>query len=228
MVFIKNLLSVIGLLAIVLVVYAYSKYQPFIGLYQNIDPQTKSFAYEQMKKLAAMDENELQNYINQAKQLDPKAYDVYLQMADTLLKSGNAAEATVWKFPVNEDLSVDDVIETMKFVANERNISNVGELPLSKDITAKLGKEFRHVSLYLFCNSLTAAKMLEFSDSYSAYLPCRVALVEDMQGKLWIYSLNMDMMIHGGRPLPKKLLDEAMVVRETILEIMKRGAEGDF
>ena len=90
------------------------------------------------------------------------------------------------------------------------------------------GKKSRFFKIYMFCNALTAAQMLEYSDAYSAYLPCRVSLVEDKQGKLWLYSLNMDAMIYGGRPLPAALKEEAMGVKEIILEILTRGAEGDF
>ena len=56
----------------------------------------------------------------------------------------------------------------------------------------------------------------------------RRVLVEDKSGKLWIYSLNMDMMIHGGEKLPPDLYDEANEVKDIILDIMNRGAEGDF
>ena len=70
--------------------------------------------------------------------------------------------------------------------------------------------------------------MVDYSDSFSAYLPCRVSLVEDKQGKFWIYSLNMDMMIHGGKPLPPELKADAERVREVILAIMDRSASGEF
>lgn len=159
---------------------------------------------------------------------DEKAPAVYVEMAKTLLASGNAAEATVWKIPVAEDLSPEDVEETMRFVANEHNIKNVGELPLSEQVEAMTGEKQRYLKIYMFCDPLTAAKMVDFSDAFSAYLPCRISVVEDQQGKLWIYSLNMDMMIHGGTTLPPELFEEASKVKETMLDIMKRGAEGDF
>ena len=159
---------------------------------------------------------------------DERAIDVYSEMITKVIETGNAAEATVWKVPVNEDLTVDDVEETMKFVANEHNIKNVGELPLSAEVEAMSGKKSRFFKIYMFCNAMTAAMMLEYSDAYSAYLPCRVSLVEDKQGKLWLYSLNMDAMIYGGTPLPSALKEEAIGVKTIILDIMNRGAEGDF
>ncbi len=159
---------------------------------------------------------------------DPGAGKTFMEFAQSLLTNQSAAEASIWKIPVKEGLSPEEVEETMKFVANEHNMSNVGELPLSKDIEAKKGESYRFVKIYLFCNSLTAASMLDYSDAYSAYLPCRITLIEDPDGKLWLITLNMDMMIYGGKPLPPELKEQAMQVKEYILDIMKRGATGEF
>jgi uncharacterized protein (DUF302 family) len=159
---------------------------------------------------------------------DPGAGGVFKEFTESLIETKSAAEAGIWKVPVEEGLTVEEVEETMKFVANEHNMSNVGELPLSLDIEAKLGSDYRFVKIYLFCNSLTAAKMLDYSDAYAAYLPCRITLIEDMQGKLWLITLNMDMMIYGGEPLPPELKEEAIEVKEYILDIMNRGASGEF
>jgi len=159
---------------------------------------------------------------------DENAINVYSEMANKLIESGNMADATVWKVPVKEGLTPGDVEDTMRFVANEHNIKNVGELPLSGQIEAMTGKKTRYFKIFMFCNALTAANMLDFSDAYSAYLPCRISMVEDKDGKLWLYSLNMDAMIYGGKPLPPALKEEAEGVKEIIQDIMKRGAAGDF
>jgi uncharacterized protein (DUF302 family) len=166
--------------------------------------------------------------IGKFSEFDAKAPEVYLTMTKNLLESGNAAEATVWKIPVDDGLSVEDVEQTMRFVANEHNIKNVGELPLSEQVSAMTGEPQRFWKIYMFCNPLTAAKMIEYSDAFSAYLPCRISLVEDKTGKFWIYTLNMDMMIHGGKELPPALFEEANQVKEIILDIMNRGAKGEF
>jgi len=161
-------------------------------------------------------------------QFDSQALRTYMDMGSTLLKTGNGAEATVWKVPVNEGLSADDVEQTMKVVANEHNFKNVGELPLYKEIEAMSGKPSRFIKIFMFCNAMTAARMIDYSPAYSAYLPCRITLLEDSTGKLWLYTLNMDLMIHGGRELPPELKQEAMQVKDIILDIMNRGAKGEF
>lgn len=161
-------------------------------------------------------------------QFDPKAWETYVSMFQGILETGNAADATVWKAKVKEGLSFEDVDQTILFVANEHNIKNVGELPLYKQVEAMSGKPYRAVKIYMFCNALTAARMLDYSDAYAAYLPCRVSLIEDKQGQLWIYTLNMDPMIHGGLPLPPELKEEALQVKAIMKDVLARGASGDF
>lgn len=167
-------------------------------------------------------------YSSSLEGFDPGAGKVFMEFAQSLVNNKSAAEASIWKIPVKEGLTPEEVEETMKFVASDHNISNVGELPLSKDIEAKTGAAYRFVKIYLFCKSLTAARMLDYSDAYSAYLPCRITLIEDQEGKLWLITLNMDMMIYGGKPLPAELKEEAIKVKEYILDIMNRGATGEF
>lgn len=166
--------------------------------------------------------------LNNLRDFDEEAPQVYMDMAKSLLASGNAAEATVWKVPVEDGLSIEEVEDTLRFVANEHNIKNVGELPLSAQVEAMTGERQRFLKIYMFCNPLTAAQMVAYSDAFSAYLPCRVSLIEDGDGKLWLYTLNMDMMIHGGKTLPDDLKAEANAVKDTILDIMNRGASGEF
>ncbi|MCP4937344.1 MAG: DUF302 domain-containing protein [bacterium] len=160
--------------------------------------------------------------------LDPGAGKTYLNMGKKLLASGNAAEATVWKRQVADGISFEDVHESIKTIAQENNIKDVGFLPLGDQVSAMNGKPWRKLNIYLYCNPLTAQKMVDHSDAYAAYLPCRISLLEDKQGKLWIYTLDMDMMIHGGKALPPKLLKEAIEVKRIILDVLDRASKGDF
>lgn len=161
-------------------------------------------------------------------EFEDKALDVFADMGVKLIETGNMAEASIWKVPVDEGMTADEVEETMKFVANEHNFKNVGELPLYKEIEAMSGEAYRYVKIFMFCNALTASRMLDYNDAFSSYLPCRITLIEDKEGKLWLYTLNMDGMIYGGKPLPAELKEEAENVKEIILDIMNRGATGEF
>lgn len=196
--FIRNILAIIGLIAIVGGGFAYSKFGPMMGDMKVLD----SF--------------------------DPKAKEVYTEMWSKLKETGNTADATVWKYDLEEGVSPDDAEEAMKAVANEMNIKSVGDLPLSDQIAAMTGEDQRKLKIFQFCNPLTAKKMVDYSDAFAAYLPCRVSMVESKEGKVSLYALNMDMMIYGGKPLPEDLKKEALEVKDVMLAIMQRGAAGDF
>ncbi len=53
-------------------------------------------------------------------------------------------------------------------------------------------------------------------------------MVEHDDGSLWLYTLNMDMMVKMGRKLPSPLKEEAWAVRETIWQMMERASKGEF
>jgi len=159
---------------------------------------------------------------------DPHALETYKTMFDRLIETGNAAEATVWRAKVADGLTFEDVDQSIRQIAIDNNIKGVGDLPLGDQVAAMRGAPWRKLNIYLYCNPLTAAKMVEYSPAYAAYLPCRVALVEDDTGQLWVMTLDMDMMIYGGKPLPPDLMTEALHVKEIMKDILARAAEGDF
>ena len=159
---------------------------------------------------------------------DDEAFATYKSMFDRLVETGNSAAATVWREKVADGLTFEEVDESIKAVAIDRNIKAVGELPLGDQVEAMTGEPWRKLKIYLYCNPLTAAKMVEYDPAYAAYLPCRISLVEDDNGDLWLYTLDMDMMIYGGKTLPDELLAEALEVKDIIQDILKRAAEGDF
>jgi len=170
----------------------------------------------------------LQPVVEKINTLDERAVDTYISFAKKLIDSGSAVDAMIVKYEVGEDVTAEDLNTSILSIANELNIKNVGELPLSKQVVAMSGKPYRYVKIYLLCNAMTAASMLNYNDAYSAFLPCRISVVEDEQGKLWIFTLDMDLMIYGGQPIPPALKAEAITVRDTLTEIMQRASEGDF
>jgi uncharacterized protein (DUF302 family) len=58
-------------------------------------------------------------------------------------------------------------------------------------------------------------------------MPCRIALVEDSDGKIWLEMLNLDMII-SAYLLPPELQAIAISVNGTMLDIITAGATGEF
>lgn len=140
---------------------------------------------------------------------------------------GDIAAATTWERKVRPGVSVEEVEEALASVAAEDNVKEVGSLPLSRELEARSGKPQRFLKVYSYCSPEIARQMVDFSPHMAAYLPCRLTLVEKEDG-LWLYTLNMDMLIHMGRKLPPDLRASALRMRNTIAKMLDRGAAGEF
>ncbi len=133
---------------------------------------------------------------------------------------------TVVKLPLAEDVSADDAVDSMLLRANALNFKLVARLPLSDELDA-MGMESGRIEVFQFCDARIAAQMIAENIDFSAYLPCRITLVEDQAGKPWLITLDLDKVIQMAG-LPPKLKELATKVRDTMMEIMTAGANGDL
>ncbi|WP_462320368.1 DUF302 domain-containing protein [Halochromatium sp.] len=159
---------------------------------------------------------------------DPEFLPTYSSFASDLLETGDPGTAMMWSVPVEEDLSTDEVIDSLKSLATTNNLLFVGESPFYQQVEAVTGEDYRYVNFLSFCDAQVGKMMLEYRNHYSGFMPCRIALVEDREGKLWLFSMNLDFMIYGGRELPPELKQEAISVRDTIRAMMQGAAVGEF
>jgi hypothetical protein len=159
---------------------------------------------------------------------DPQAPTIYKELALKLLETKDAAMPMVWKIPVNDGIDAEQVKESMKSIAIQKGMFFAGESPFYKQVEAITGQPYRHISFLNFCDATVGKKMADYNDAYTAMMPCTISVVQDKAGKLAIYSMNMDLMIYGGKTLPDDLKKEALKVRGNMLAIMEGAAKGEF
>ena len=179
-----------------------------------------------------------------ATNLNDGAANVFMEIWDRWTRSnGDIIYATVWERKVNPDLTFEDVKTAIKEIGIEANMKAVGELPLGEELNAR-GIKSGTLHVMSYCSPEIARIMVDFSSAAAAYLPCRITIVdhgkksdivgEDKRNKvdqkegLWLYTLNMDMMIKMGRKMPPEVLEKTLFVRDTIWNMMEAGATGDF
>jgi uncharacterized protein (DUF302 family) len=137
-----------------------------------------------------------------------------------------APPGDIVKVPLAEGVSIQDAVDSLKLRANALNIKMVGEKPLYKEVEALSGKPYRYVHIFEFCDALTASKMLDYNPDIVVYMPCRIALYQDLDGKAWIGSINMDRLVEMVQD--PELKKEAQKVRDGMMEIMQAGANGEL
>ncbi len=138
------------------------------------------------------------------------------------------------KMPVAEDVSFDDAIESMKLRANEINFKFVGHSPLWKDVAAITGDQNTpRVEIFSFCDAMVARRVLDHAPEFIVFIPCRIALIEDADGRIWVMTLDWDVNWLNLAQNPNSVLDEelrkdAIRIREGMRYIMEGAASGDF
>ena len=124
-------------------------------------------------------------------------------------------------------VTVAEIEDAFAGVAAEDNIRAVGDLPLSRELELRSGRPGKFLKVYSYCDPVAARTMVDFNPAMAALLPCRIAVVEQADG-LWIYTMDMDMLIGMQGELPPHVADTVRRVRATIVKMLERGARGEF
>ena len=165
-------------------------------------------------------------------QMDGKALGLYMDMADKVLTTGDPAKGMVikQKLVIGEDMTkqeaIENAIEIMDEIADAHGLAVVDKKTMPRKQLNKDGeKVYTHIRSY--CSPSIADVFLEFSGEFVGFMPCRVGIVEDGNGDVWLYTMGLDLMIHGGHELPPKMLELAETVKEAMVDMITKGASGD-
>lgn len=130
------------------------------------------------------------------------------------------------RIQIQDGISFEDAIESLKLRANQHNLKFVGASPLYKEVEALTGKPAKRMEIFSFCDGLTAQQMIGTDPLMISFMPCRIAMVEDAQGKRWIISMMIDdAMI---RALPADIRKNAERVMKAMKDMMLAASNGDL
>lgn len=147
-----------------------------------------------------------------------------LAAADEL--SYTNVQLQIARIQVQDDISFDDAVESLKLRANQHNLKFVGGNPIYKEIEALTGKPAKRMEIFNFCDGLTANKMLAADPMMIAFMPCRIAMIEDKTGKRWVISMMMDLKMI--KALPEDTRKSAEKVMAAMKDMMVAASKGDL
>ena len=127
---------------------------------------------------------------------------------------------------IQSGVGFDDAVESLKLRANQHNLKFVGASPLYKEIEALTGKPTKRMEIFNFCDGLTANKMLTADPMMIAFMPCRIAILEDKEGKRWVISMMMDLKLI--KALPADTRSSAERVMAAMKDMMVAASKGDL
>jgi len=144
--------------------------------------------------------------------------------------ASQAASATgTFKLAIDPKVSLQEAADSMRLRANALNLKLVAELPLSKQVEVMTGEAQKTITIFQFCDAVTAKKLIDLNLDFSIYMPCRIALIEDAQGQGWLVMMDVNTdSIAREKKLSKELKAKVEEVRAALIDVMKAGASGDL
>ncbi len=138
----------------------------------------------------------------------------------------------VAKKKVIPGLTFDEVIESLQSKALDLNMRPTGHNTPYIILRETFDPESPRIEFLSFCDLITMRKILDYSLEFSAVLPCRIGVVQDADGQIWLTTLDWDVRWFDTSPNPNRISDElradAIRVRENMEKIMEAAATGDF
>jgi len=127
---------------------------------------------------------------------------------------------------LQQGVSFDDAVESLKLRANQHNLKLVGTSPLYKEIEALTGKPSRRMEIFSFCDGLVAQQMIATDPLMISFMPCRISIVEDEQGKRWVISMMIGRSMM--RALPPEVRKNAQRIMDAMKDSMLAASNGDL
>jgi len=159
--------------------------------------------------------------------LDEKAMPAFDDMFSQVVEHGDPARAMMKEWKVEEDITGDDVKESIEVLTEEYNmrLTNYVKMYTKEDAAED---EVAEARIWSLCNLTTAKIFLNYSRYYGGFMPCRIIYVRYGNGDAYLISMDMTLAIYGGKSLPKNMLDASLKVKEAMEKIPERAAQGDF
>ena len=200
--FIKNILTLIGAIVVFGLAFAFVKF-------------------------------DLGTRIEQVSKLDSKAIPEYMSMFDAVLTTGDPAKGMVRKVKLiipegtSKKEAIENAIEIMDEVGEENGLAMVDTKLMSRGEKDEDGVYQPYIRIRSYCSKTIAEIFLSHSAEFIGFMPCRIGIIEDKNGDIWLYTMSMELMINGGQPLPPKLLNLANKVRTGMYSMMELASKGD-
>ena len=171
--------------------------------------------------------------------LTPEEKKRWLQMAMPMMASMmqmDAREAMnhfAVKFQAKPGLSFDDVVQSMMLRANQVNLKFVGKNLMWKDFEAVLGDtRAPRVEVFSFCDIAVGRELLKIIPEMVVFLPCRIAVMEDADNKIWVLMMDWDITwldLAGKQAgMTPELRLGVQAIRDKMEDVMRASANGEL
>ena len=168
--------------------------------------------------------------MGQVAKLDSQALPEYMKMFDKVLTTGDPAKGMIRKvkMEIPEGMTKAEAFESALEIMDE-TASEYGMALVDSKTMPREGKLFKDGGLLThirsYCSPYIADVFLKHSAEFIGFMPCRVGIVEEPNGDIYIYTMSLELMINGGYVLAPELLELANEVRDAMYAMLENSAK---
>ncbi|HSG93098.1 MAG TPA: DUF302 domain-containing protein [Methylotenera sp.] len=138
----------------------------------------------------------------------------------------------IYELAVNEGVSYQDVIDSLKSLSEGLNFVNPANFPIGEHIKLRGVDPQGIKDVRSFCNLSMGTEIILDHPEFLVFAPCRIAIYEkpDANNKLKLY-IAMDRPTYDLKSIKKptdRARKSAQELETVLLEIMDRARKGDF
>lgn len=138
----------------------------------------------------------------------------------------------IYELPVNDGVSYQDVVESLKSLSEGLNFVNPANFPIGEHMKLRGVDPDGIKEVRSFCNLSMGTEIILDHPEFLVFAPCRIAIYEktDAQQKRRLY-IAMDRPTYDLKSIKNptaRAIQSAQQLETTLLEIMDRARKGDF
>lgn len=143
---------------------------------------------------------------------------------DTIGVHVSDMQQSIVQVALEEGVTPEIAANAMVDKAAEINLKFVGRQRIYRQLLKK-GKASGHLEIFQFCDLDDAHNLVQLNPIFAAFMPCRIAMVEDKGGRVWLMTFNLDMVINNKMLTPAEG-EIAIRVNQNMLKVLVAGATG--
>ena len=150
-----------------------------------------------------------------------------LPLAGMGSESVATAQSGIYEVPVADGVTYEDVVLSLKVLAEGKNFVNPANFPLGEHLKARGQDPGGPLEVHAVCNLSLGAEIMLDHPEFAVFAPCRIALYQK-QGRLY---LGLDRPTHDlesiDHPTPRAR-KAAQALEEALIDIMQKASRGEF
>jgi uncharacterized protein (DUF302 family) len=138
----------------------------------------------------------------------------------------DVASAMLIKIQLESNVTREQAVKAMKAEAKKIYLKLIRHYSLHEKIQATTGNSSPYIEIFEFCDAAVVLSLLKHNPDFAAYLPCRIALYNDLDNQTWFATLDISLLLYGTQTVDPSVKKQALKIQEQLLKIMSAGAHG--